>query len=128
MNHTITAPILALALFALAAPARANMGYDEPEEICDGDEVCDPCHYGAYTGVCIDAYGCLEADDDDSAEEDCYLQCVTNANHEDLDQCPDADLPSCECSGAGAAGASALPAVVLIVGLIWARYRRRGGS
>ncbi len=129
MSHTFFPCILALALFAIATPATANMAFDEPEDICDGDEVCDPCRYGAYTGVCIDVHGCLEADDDDDSagsDDDCYLECVTNANHEDLDQCPDVDLPSCECSSDGAAGVATLPAWTLIAGLLWAR-RRRGG-
>lgn len=130
MNRTTAISILALFLLAVASTAGANMAHEEPEEICDGDEVCDPCHYGGYTGVCIDIHGCLEADDDDSADVnyDCYIECVTNANHEDLDQCPDVELPSCECSADGVAGISVIPAIALSMGLVWARVRRGGGS
>jgi len=125
MNRQLAISTLALTLLAVAPTARANMAV-EIEDLCWGSEVCDSCHYRSYTGVCLDLNGCGDlGNDDDAAEDDCYLECVTNADNEHLDQCPDVELPSCECSAAGVAGVSGVPALLLLIGLAAARRRRK---
>ena len=126
MRRITTMFLAALLVAGLSTVAAANSA--PPDEECWGDvQPCDTCGYGSYTGVCIDIDGCWEAGDDDSADSECSLQCVTNADHPDLEQCPDVELPSCECSAGGAAGtSSALGALLLLTTALLRRARRTG--
>ncbi len=118
---------LALLVALCAGTASANMDY---EMQCVGDALCEPCHMGGYTGVCVEEVPCVPTDDDDdSAGQDCAMLCVTNTDSELLaEQCPDVELPSCECSASGATAAATVPGFALLIGLAVMRLRkgRRG--
>ena len=122
MYRTPSISNLALALIATASLASANSG---PPDCWEGEfQLCDPCHLAGYTGVCVQL-DCDWLTDDDDSSEGCEMTCVTNANSEALaEQCPDAEMPSCECSAAGVMGMSGAPALALLIGLAVARVRR----
>ena len=124
MFRILASSILAVALVATASMASANSG---PPDCWEGDDqLCDPCHMGGYTGVCVQL-DCDWLDDDDDSSQVCEMTCATNADADVLEQCPDADLPSCECSASGAMGVATIPAFTLLLGLAVSR-RRRGGQ
>ncbi|MFH1572288.1 MAG: MYXO-CTERM sorting domain-containing protein [Gemmatimonadota bacterium] len=105
--------------------AHGNM--PSPSAPCHDLQECDGCHFESYGGLCIDVCHGGDQGDDDSGEEYCSLECVTNLDSPLLDACPDTQPPACSAAPivSATAGAALLTLTMLSTLL---RRRRAGGS
>lgn len=117
------AVLVVIVTLTICGQAYGNM--PSPTAPCHDRQECDSCHFESYGGLCIDVCHGGEYGDDDSGEEYCNLECVTNLDSPLLDACPDTKPPACSAAPiVSATGGAALLMLVLVSAFL---RRRRSG-